>query len=174
MATLSVQIRLGASRGWRVRSLIKAKFYAQSVIHCLFIFSVLRARGFTTRMWTLHYAVFTNNSRYFIHVEYFKLPNVWHMLRPPVRQYFTEFVRYKNKWRVYPRRVTLHSLPHAKKVRVFESVFRRRPGLVRQHENLYWSWDRRAYLMMFILTRVRMNSRRYASKSVRKAGFNFA
>lgn len=50
MATLSIQLRLGLSRGWRVRSLIKAKFYAQSVVHCLFIFSVLRARGFTERI----------------------------------------------------------------------------------------------------------------------------
>lgn len=75
MATLSIQLRLGLSRGWRVRSLIKAKFYAQSVVHCLFIFSVLRARGFTERIWTLNYSVFTSTKKYVIFVEYFKLPD---------------------------------------------------------------------------------------------------
>lgn len=160
MATLSIQIRLGVSRGWRIRSLIKAKFYAQSVIHCLFIFSVLRARGFIHRMWTLHYAVFTNNTRYFIHVEYFRLPNTWYLLRKPQRQYLITYTRSRNNWPLRPWRESMWCVPHATKMKVFDSLFKRRPGRAQHHESLFWSWDRRSYLLSFMFARMRLQAKK--------------
>lgn len=74
MATLSLQVRLGITKGWRVRTLNEFKFYNQAVAHCLFIFTALRMRGYRERMWTLHYTVFMSGKKYVIYIEYFLLP----------------------------------------------------------------------------------------------------
>lgn len=50
MATLSVQVRLGISKSWRVKLFNRTEFYNQAVAHCLFIFSLIRMRGLRDQM----------------------------------------------------------------------------------------------------------------------------
>ena len=171
MATLSIQVRLGLSRGWRVRSLIKAKFYAQSVIHCLFIFSFLRAKGLSDRMWTLNYGVYTNNTRYFIYVEYFRLPGSPTLLRQTKRLYLTMYFRPRLAPYSYLRQrlFALYPLPQFSKVNLISRSLKKNPGRIEKQENLYWAWDRRAALMSFVIARMRVNKQLYVPEVLRSA-----
>lgn len=74
MATLTYKVRLGITKGWRVRSLNQVKFYVQTVAHCLFIFTSLRLRGYQDKIWTLNYTVFLMRSKYLLYIEFIVLP----------------------------------------------------------------------------------------------------
>lgn len=150
MATLTLQVRLGISRGWRVRTLNNVKFYNQAIAHCLFIFSSLRARGYKDRIWTMNYTVFASGSRYSIYVEYFLLPDHSSWKRG-IQQYFcSTFVMDRRlmvgQMRVgYGLNVVFKGTPHLRRIAHLRRSSRKQS--VRGAKNAIWAWASRTRLL---------------------------
>lgn len=55
MANLALQMRLGIRRGWRVKMFNDIGLYTPSLLHCLFVFVLLRVRALRLNVWVINY-----------------------------------------------------------------------------------------------------------------------
>lgn len=78
MTGVSILVRLGISRGWHVRLLTRGKFYAATLLHCMFVYLHLRYQLRRTSMWITNYYIACLQQRYLIHVFYMRFPNYSH------------------------------------------------------------------------------------------------
>ena len=75
MTGVSILVRLGISRGWHVRLLTRGKFYAATLLHCMFVYLHLRYQLRRGYMWITNYYIACLNHRYLIHVFYMRFPS---------------------------------------------------------------------------------------------------
>lgn len=75
MTGVSILVRLGISRGWHVRLLTRGKFYAATLLHCMFVYLHLRYQLRRASMWITNYYIACLNERYLIHVFYLRFPS---------------------------------------------------------------------------------------------------
>lgn len=69
-ASLSNQIRLGFSLGWRIWTPNEVGFYAKTLAHSYFIFTILKAKFFTKKLWVVNYSIFIAAAKYLVFVEF--------------------------------------------------------------------------------------------------------
>ena len=69
-ASLSNQIRLGFSLGWRIWTPNEVGFYAKTLAHSYFIFTILKAKFFTKKLWVVNYSIFVAAMKYLVFVEF--------------------------------------------------------------------------------------------------------
>lgn len=69
-ASLSNQIRLGFSLGWRIWTPNEVGFYAKTLAHSYFIFTILKAKFFTKKLWVVNYSIFVAAAKYLVFVEF--------------------------------------------------------------------------------------------------------
>lgn len=61
--------RLGITRSWNIRPLgANTRVYAQSVVHCLFVYLMLRTKAFKLGLWVVAYFIICTSKKYLIHV----------------------------------------------------------------------------------------------------------
>ncbi len=71
-ASLTNQIRLGFSLGWRIWTPNEVGFYAKSLAHSYFIFNVLGSKFFMKKIWVVNYSIFVGIRKYYVFIEYLK------------------------------------------------------------------------------------------------------
>lgn len=76
MSSFSILARLGICRAWRLRGVKYTRFYAATLIHCLFIFTLLRAKLFRNGFWTVSYFIFCLLKKYIVHIVFWRLLSV--------------------------------------------------------------------------------------------------
>ena len=69
-ASLTVQVRLGFSMGWRIWTPNEVGFYAKTLAHSYFILVILKAKFLKQRIWVVNYNLFMGIKRYFVFIEY--------------------------------------------------------------------------------------------------------
>lgn len=74
MANLALQLRLGIRRGWRVKMFNDIGLYTPSLLHCMFLFTILRVKALRLRMWVVGYYLVFSLSRLNIYAFFWALP----------------------------------------------------------------------------------------------------
>ena len=69
-ASLTVQVRLGFSMGWRIWTPNEVGFYAKTLAHSYFILVILKAKFLKQKIWIVNYNLFMGVRRYFVFIEY--------------------------------------------------------------------------------------------------------
>lgn len=69
-ASLTVQVRLGFSMGWRIWTPNEVGFYAKTLAHSYFILVILKAKFLKQKIWIVNYNLFMGVKRYFVFIEY--------------------------------------------------------------------------------------------------------
>ncbi len=75
-SSFALSTRLGITRGWRVRTLNNSRTYAASVLHCMLIYLLLRAKSFRLGFWVVSYFIACFLKKYTIHVFFWKIPGI--------------------------------------------------------------------------------------------------
>jgi len=73
-SNLSSLIRLGICRGWRMKLAPTKLVYSVSVLHCLFIYLILRAKAAKLGLWVVSYFILCTLKKYVIHVCFWRIP----------------------------------------------------------------------------------------------------
>lgn len=61
MAHLSSLLRLGIRRGWKIRPSAQSGHYKSSLVHCMFVYLVLRSKAVQHKLWIVnHFVNFTH------------------------------------------------------------------------------------------------------------------
>ena len=69
-ASLTLQIRLGFSLGWRIWTPNEVGFYAKTLAHSYFIYMILKSKLLTKLLWVVNYSVFVSKKRYLVFLEF--------------------------------------------------------------------------------------------------------
>lgn len=73
-SNLASLVRLGICRGWRVKFGSSRLTYSVSILHCLFIYLILRAKAAKLGLWVVSYFILCTLKKYIIHVFFWRLP----------------------------------------------------------------------------------------------------
>ena len=71
-ASLTRQVRLGFSLGWRIWTPNEVGFYAKTLAHSYFILMVLTSKFLKQKIWIVNYTIIMGIKKYFIFVEFLK------------------------------------------------------------------------------------------------------
>lgn len=74
MSQFVLLTRLGITRGWRMHLVNKVRIYTSSLLHCMFIFLVLRAKLFRSGFWVISYFISCFLKKYVVHTFFWRLP----------------------------------------------------------------------------------------------------
>jgi hypothetical protein len=74
VANLALQLRLGIRRGWRVKMFNDLGLYTSSLLHCLFVFVVIRAKSLRLNIWVVGHYLFKFQKKLIIFVFFWFLP----------------------------------------------------------------------------------------------------
>ena len=74
MANLALQLRLGIRRGWRVKMFNDIGLYTPSLVHCMFIFTLLRVKALRLSVWVVGYYLVWASRRLTIHAFFWYVP----------------------------------------------------------------------------------------------------
>jgi len=71
-ASLTIQVRLGFSMGWRIWTPNEVGFYAKTLAHSYFILVILKAKFLKEKIWIVNYNLFLGKRKYYIFIEFLK------------------------------------------------------------------------------------------------------
>lgn len=71
-ASLTVQVRLGFSMGWRIWTPNEVGFYAKTLAHSYFILVILKAKFLKETIWIVNYNLFIGIRKYYVFIEFLK------------------------------------------------------------------------------------------------------
>lgn len=71
-ASLTVQVRLGFSMGWRIWTPNEVGFYAKTLAHSYFILVILKAKFLREHIWIVNYNLFMGSKKYHVFIEFLK------------------------------------------------------------------------------------------------------
>lgn len=106
MANLALQMRLGIRRGWCVKMFNDLRLYTPSLIHCMFVFSLLRVKALRLRLWIVGYYLFFSFRRLVIYAFFWSLPLSCRVFKTTGSSCRLR-VRRRRSYRRYPRSIRL-------------------------------------------------------------------
>lgn len=68
--SLTNQVRLGFSMGWRIWTPNEVRFYAKTLAHSYFIFVVLKSKFLKKKLWVVNYSIIMGIKKYFVFIEF--------------------------------------------------------------------------------------------------------
>ena len=71
-ASLTIQVRLGFSMGWRIWTPNEVGFYAKTLAHSYFILVILKSKFLKEKIWIVNYNLFMGLRKYYIFIEFLK------------------------------------------------------------------------------------------------------
>lgn len=71
-ASLTIQVRLGFSMGWRIWTPNEVGFYAKTLAHSYFILVILKSKFLKELIWIVNYNLFMGTKKYHVFIEYLK------------------------------------------------------------------------------------------------------
>lgn len=71
-ASLTVQVRLGFSMGWRIWTPNEVGFYAKTLAHSYFILIILKSKFLKKKIWIVNYNLIVGMHKYYIFIEFLK------------------------------------------------------------------------------------------------------
>lgn len=71
-ASLTNQVRLGYSMGWRIWTPNEVGFYAKTLAHSYFILVILKSKFLKNKLWLVNYNLFIGSRKYYVFVEFLK------------------------------------------------------------------------------------------------------
>lgn len=74
MANLALQMRLGIRRGWRVKMFNDIGLYTPSLVHCMFVFVLLRVKSLRLNVWVVSYYILFLLNKLTIYAFFWFLP----------------------------------------------------------------------------------------------------
>lgn len=69
-ASLTVQVRLGFSMGWRIWTPNEVGFYAKTLAHSYFILIILKSKFLKEMIWIVNYNLFMGTKKYHVFIEF--------------------------------------------------------------------------------------------------------
>ena len=69
-ASLTVQVRLGFSMGWRIWTPNEVRFYAKTLAHSYFILVILKSKFLKEMIWIVNYNLFMGTKKYHVFIEF--------------------------------------------------------------------------------------------------------
>jgi len=71
-ASLTLQVRLGFSLGWRIWTPNEVGFYTKTLAHSYFILVILKSKFLKNKLWIVNYNLFIGTRKYYVFVEFLK------------------------------------------------------------------------------------------------------
>lgn len=71
-ASLTIQVRLGFSMGWRIWTPNEVGFYAKTLAHSYFILVILKSKFLRELIWIVNYNLFMGTKKYHVFIEFLR------------------------------------------------------------------------------------------------------